>query len=270
MPVTSCAADGERFVRPYNGAMNSRGRSSLATRSLRLVRVLLHLFQGLLTVALLFPFFSRRRCNAATGEWSAALLHILGVRVHVHGKPAKVRPLMLVANHVSWLDIFALNSVIPVRFVAKSEIRNWPAIGWLSTKTGTLFIERGRRSDTARVSGLIAEAMLEGDVVAVFPEGTTTDGSRVLHFHSSLLQPALLAMAAVQPVALRFAHGDGDLCAEAAYDGDKSLWHTLLQIVAQPAIEAHLHFLPLLATDAPHRRLLADAAHAAIASRLGS
>ncbi len=237
-------------------------------RCLRLVRVFLHLLRGLLISTLLFPFYSRTRRRQEIRKWSAALMHILGVQVHVHDAPVRARPLMLVSNHVSWLDIFALNSAIPMRFVAKSEIRRWPFIGWLSAKTGTLFIERGRRSDTARVNRLIAEAMLEGDVVAVFPEGTTSDGTQILRFHSSLMQPALIADAVVQPVALRFTHGDGSLCTEAAFDGDKTLWQSLLQISALRKIAVQLHFLPLLSGDVPHRRALADAAHAAIASRL--
>ena len=249
-------------------AMSGRVNTSMATRGMRLARIAAHLLRGLLTTALLFPFYARPQRREAIRRWSARLLRILGVRLHLHQAPARVRPLMLVANHVSWLDIFMLNAAIPVRFVAKSEIRGWPAIGWLSARTGTLFIERGRRRDTARVNRLIAEAMLDGDVVAVFPEGTTSDGSQVLRFHSSLLQPALMAEAGVQPVALRFAHADGSLCTEAAYDGDKSLWQSLLQIVAQPAVDAHVHFLPLLATDVLHRRELAEAAHAAIASYL--
>ncbi len=237
-------------------------------RCLRLARVFLHLLRGLLISTLLFPFYSRTRRRQEIRKWSAALMHILGVQVHVHDAPVRARPLMLVSNHVSWLDIFALNSAIPMRFVAKSEIRRWPFIGWLSAKTGTLFIERGRRSDTARVNRLIAEAMLEGDVVAVFPEGTTSDGTQILRFHSSLLQPALIADAVVQPVALRFTHGDGSLCTEAAFDGDKTLLQSLLQISALRKIAVQLHFLPLLSGDVPHRRALADAAHAAIASRL--
>jgi 1-acyl-sn-glycerol-3-phosphate acyltransferase len=253
---------------PIMAAMSGRETSSLVTRGLRLARIVLHLLHGLLTATLFFPFFSKVRCRQEIKTWSCVLLRILRLQVHLHGTPARVRPLMLVANHVSWLDIFAMNSVNPVRFVAKSEIRRWPVIGLLSARTGTLFIERGRRRDTARVNGLIAEAMLEDDVVAVFPEGTTTDGSQVLRFHSSLLQPALIADAAVQPIALRFTHKDGSLCVDAAYDGDKSLWQSLLQIIAWQQMDAHLYFLPLLAKDVPHRRALADAAHAAIASRL--
>jgi len=253
---------------PIMGAMSAQGKSSLFTRGLRLILLAMHLLRGLLTVALLFPFYARSQQSRAVRFWSGGLLHILGVRVRVQGEMSPVRPLMIVGNHVSWLDIFVLNAVTPVRFVAKSEIRRWPAIGWLSARTGTLFIERGRRRDAARVGGLIAEAMRNGDVVAVFPEGTTTDGSQVLRFHSSLLQPALAAEAGVQPVALRFERSDGSLCVEAAYDGDKSLWHTLLQIVGRKEICARMHFLPLLQAGAADRRALADAAQAAIVSRL--
>lgn len=253
---------------PIIGAMGRQGQSSLWTRSLRLFCVAAHLFRGLLTVALLFPFYTRQRQGRAVKKWSGDLLRIIGVRLRVHGEMGCARPLMIVANHVSWLDIFALNAVAPLRFVAKSEIRSWPAIGWLSARTGTLFIERGRRRDTARVSALVAEAMRSGDVAAVFPEGTTTDGSQVLRFHSSLLQPALAAGAGVQPVSLRFERPDGSLCVEAAYDGDKSLWHTLRQIVAQREIRVCVHFLPLLQPAVPDRRMLADAARAAIISSL--
>lgn len=252
-------------------AMSGRS-TSLATRAMRLARMTLHLLRGLLTAAAVFPFFSLPRRRGAVKNWSLSLLRILGVRLHVHGAPPHLHapPVMVVANHVSWLDIFVINAVIPARFVAKSEVRAWPVIGWLCAKTGTLFINRVRRHDTARINREIAEAMLGGDVVAVFPEGTTTDGSQVLRFHSSLLQPALLAGARVHPAALRFARADGSLCIEAAYDGDKSLWDTLLLIIAQPVIHAHVWFPDVLPAGAAHRRTLAQAAHQAIVSRLKS
>lgn len=254
---------------PIMAAM-SGGETSMMTRGLRLTRLALHLLRGLLTAALLFPFFTPVRRRSAIKRWSRDLLRILHIKLHVHGEPppARAAPVMLVANHVSWLDIFAINAVRPVRFVAKSEVRKWPAIGWLSAKTGTLFIERARRRDTVRISSEIVEAMCGGDVVAVFPEGTTTDGSQVLRFHSSLLQPALQAQAQVYPVALRFERGDGSLCVEAAYDGDKSLWDSFLLMVAQPVMHAQLWFLPPLAADAEHRRTLAASAQQLIADRL--
>lgn len=255
---------------PIMAAMSGRGTSSLVTRGVRLTRIVLHLLRGLLTVAALFPLFSSPRRSNAVKHWSRGLLRILAVRLHVHGRLLRehARPAMLVANHVSWLDIFVINAVLPVRFVAKSEVRLWPAIGWLSAKTGTLFIERGRRRDTARINSEVADALRAGDVIAVFPEGTTTDGAQVLRFHSALLQPALMAGAQVHPVALRFERGDGSLCVEAAYDGDTSLWHTLLQIIAQPVIDAQIWFLPPLPPAGAHRRELADAAQQLIADRL--
>jgi 1-acyl-sn-glycerol-3-phosphate acyltransferase len=256
---------------PIMAAMSGLGTTtSLQRRGLRLACVTLHLLRGLWTAAVYFPFCSPSCRRAAVRGWSLRLLCILGVQLLVEGDVPNGEdgPVMLVANHVSWLDIFVINAALPVRFVAKSEIRSWPAIGWLSAKTGTLFIERARRSDTTRINGEIAQAMTGGDVIAVFPEGTTTDGSQVLRFHGALLHPALMAGAAVHPVALRFERGDGSLCTEAAYYGDKSLWQSLLAIVAQPAVHARLWFLPALPPDAGHRREVAAVARQLIVDRL--
>lgn len=264
--------------------MSARSAAPTArlTRLFRLVRVGIHLLRGLTIAGLLFPLVSKKRRRDAIKRWSGQLLHALAVRLHVHGEPPRQRrsqkresgspeidaqPIMLVANHVSWLDIFVIDAVVPARFVAKSEIRAWPLVGWLTEKTGTLFIKRARRHDIARINQALAEAMQDDYPFAVFPEGTTTDGSNVLKFHSSLLQPALLAGAVLYPVALRFMRLDGTLCTEAAYDGPKSLWDTLLLIVAQPAIHAHVHFLPPLAAHG-HRRDFARAAHEVIVHSL--
>jgi 1-acyl-sn-glycerol-3-phosphate acyltransferase len=237
-----------------------------------------HLLRGIAIAALLFPLVSSTRRRTEIKRWSAQLLRTLAVRLHVHGEPplpcrppnrkrvspaTDTQPIMLVANHVSWLDIFVIDAVVPARFVAKSEIRAWPVIGWLTEKTGTLYLQRARRHDIARINRALAEAMRDDYPFAVFPEGTTTDGSQVLKFHSSLLQPALLAGAVLYPVALRFTRTDGTLCTEAAYDGPKTLWETLLLIVTQPAIDAHVHFLPPLANHG-HRRDLARTAREVI------
>lgn len=171
---------------------------------------------------------------------------------------------MLVANHVSWLDIFVIDAVVPARFVAKSEIRSWPVFGWLSERVGTIFIERARRHDTARVNALVADALGAGDVFVVFPEGTTTDGTEVLKFHASLLAPALTAGAAVQPVAIRYERDDGTLCVAAAYVGDASLWDALIAMSGEPVIHAHVWFHEPLKGSYRHRRDVAAAAREAI------
>ncbi len=242
---------------------------SRTARFWRIIRFGWHFSRGIVIAGLFFPFMSRpRRCREIK-RWSAGLLRILAVRLRIHGDPPRrAAPLMLIANHVSWLDICVINAVLPVRFVAKSEVRRWPVIGWLSEKTGTLFIERARRHDTGRLNRLMVEAMRAGDPVAVFPEGTTTDGSKVLKFHSSLLQPALAARAALYPVAIRFGRADGTLCTEAAYDGDKTIWDTLILMLTQRVIDAHVHFLAPLADHELHRRELAQAAREAIQQTL--
>jgi 1-acyl-sn-glycerol-3-phosphate acyltransferase len=235
-------------------------------RWVRVGRLALHLARGVLIAALLFPFHNAERRRREIQRWSRKLLALLAVRLSVHGTPPSksVRPLMLVSNHVSWLDIFAIDAVVPSRFVAKSEVRSWPVMGWLCERVGTLFIERARRHDTVRINHAAGDALRAGDVFAVFPEGTTTDGSTVLKFHASLLAPALEAGAAIQPVALRFERTDGSLCTEAAYDGEKSLWDALMGITSEREIVARVWFLPPIAPEQSHRRDLARAARDAI------
>jgi len=199
-------------------------------RWIRITRFVLHILRGLAIALLLFPLQSGERRKREVEHWSLSLLNLLNVRLFLHGMPPAYgsRPLMIVSNHVSWLDIFAINAIVPSRFVAKSEVRAWPLLGWLSARTGTVFIERARRHDTGRVNREVAAALRAGDVFVIFPEGTTTDGSTVQKFHASLLEPALEAGAAIQPVALRFERSDGTLCTEAAYNGGRSVWDTLM------------------------------------------
>ena len=220
--------------------------------------------------ATVYPFLGKAQRAAHVRRWSKQLLAILAVRMQMSGVPpgAGDVPAMIVANHVSWLDIFAINTVHAVRFVAKSEIRHWPVIGWLSGKGGTLFIERTRRRHTSRINALVVAAMERGDIFAVFPEGVTTTGDRMLPFHASLLQPALACGARLFPVAIRYTRADGTLCNEADYEGAKSLLDSLNLMLTQPVIHVHLQFLPPLACNGAHRRELAHAAARVIAGAL--
>lgn len=235
-------------------------------RWIRVSRLAFHVLRGLAISAFLFPLQSSERRKREIEHWSVNLLNLLNVRLFLHGKPPVYgsRPLMVVANHVSWLDIFAINAIVPSRFIAKSEVRAWPIFGWLTARSGTVFIERAKRQDTARVNHLIAGALGAGDVFAVFPEGTTTDGSTVLKFHASLLEPAVEAGAAVQPVAIRYERSDGTLCTEAAYAGGRSLWDVLMAMTSQHEILAHVCFLDPIVPDARHRRHIAEEARTAI------
>ena len=142
--------------------------------------------------AVVFPFVSDPRRMVHVGRFSARMLYALGLTVRSSGEMGAGSTL-LVANHVSWLDILAINAVQPVRFVSKADVRGWPLVGWIVACGGTLFIERERRSDAMRVVYQVAAALQDGAQIAIFPEGTTSDGRDVLPFHASLLQAAAAA-----------------------------------------------------------------------------
>jgi 1-acyl-sn-glycerol-3-phosphate acyltransferase len=154
-------------------------------RLYRYVRTCVHVGSGVATTLLVFPLVSPARKRWLVKRWSRRLLRILAVEARLHGDiGARGGNVLIVANHISWLDIFVLNSVHPVRFVAKSELARWPVIGAMIRGAGTLFIERTQRRDTRRVNHRVAAVLAAGDVVAIFPEGTTTDGVDMLPFKS--------------------------------------------------------------------------------------
>ena len=232
--------------------------------------MLLHILRALVIAGSVFPFLNHAQRRVRVRRFSQQLLAILAVRLKVSGEPPRAAdtPAMMVANHVSWLDIFAINTAHAMRFVAKSEIRRWPVIGWLCAQGGTLFIERAQRRHTVDINAQIVAALKQGDTFAVFPEGIITAGDVVLPFHASLLQPALACNALLFPVAIRYTRADGSLCSEADYEGEKTLLDTLRAILTQPVIHAHLQFLPPLTCDDRHRRELADEAARMIARAL--
>ena len=168
-------------------------RTPLPLRVYRHARVSLHVFQGIATTAFVFPMIGLPRRQALIRRWSERLLRIMSIESRVHGLPPGGLPgnMLIVANHISWLDIFVLNTVQPARFIAKAELKRWPLVGLLIAGCGTLFIERERRRDAHRVNDHAREVLAAGDTIAIFPEGTTTDGTTLLPFHGSLLQPVI-------------------------------------------------------------------------------
>ena len=231
---------------------------------LRKTALILHLLRGLVTCAVLFPWLGVESRQWHIRRWSRRLLGICGITVEVQGlQPGQAPPhgAMVVCNHISWLDIYVINSWQPVRFVAKSEIRDWPVIGWLCAQTGTIFIERARKRDAHRVLHAITDVMLQGDLVCVFPEGTTTDGASVLPFHANLMQAPISGGLPVQPVGLAYLDAaTGQPTTAPAYIGDLTLLQTLDAILRAPPIIARLCFAPALTATSASRRELAEAA----------
>jgi len=239
------------------------------TRWLRYSRLVIQLMLGVMTVAFLFPFYNKARRWQAVQRWSRGVVRRAGVVVRLNGVvPGAGMRVVGVANHVSWLDIPVLHSLWHVRFVAKSEVRSWPVVGWLSARTGTLFVERGKHRHAARINNAIHQAFVDGDAVSIFPEGTTTCGDELLRFHASLLQPAVDEQARIVPVAIRYTDAAGQVQTAAAYVGEMSLMDSIAKIVSLPCLFVHVQFLEPIDSAGRNRRELAQLSHARIATAL--
>lgn len=209
----------------------------------RLVRMLGHILKGMAIVALRFPSLSPDQQHARVQAWSMELLAKAGISLRLQGQPPITGPVMLVANHISWLDIPVMHAARHCRFVSKSDVKAWPLIGGLATAAGTLYIERASRRDALRMVRTMQESLERGEVLAVFPEGTTGDGRDILPFHANLIQAAVVANAPVQPVGLRFVdRTTGELSFAPSYIGDETLVGSIWRTLSAPAIEAVVHY----------------------------
>jgi 1-acyl-sn-glycerol-3-phosphate acyltransferase len=240
---------------------------TLIRRALRLSRLTAHLALGLFQAGVMFGFYSGQRKDQAISRWSEKLLRIMRVRLEADSPPIFPHGALLVANHISWLDIFVIHAVRRVNFVSKHEVRDWPVVGWLAHRAGTLFIQRAKKTDTLRINDEMHALLQHGAWVAVFPEGTSTDGRKLLRFRSSLFQPAITENLPVIPVALRYLTTAGDLNDAAAYADDLSFGASLWNIAGEKDIVVRLQFCaPIHGQD---RRSLAAAAYREIAICLG-
>jgi 1-acyl-sn-glycerol-3-phosphate acyltransferase len=234
----------------------------------RLLRMLVHLLHGIAVMALQFPALDAAGRQARVRWWSAKLLRMAGLELVVSGPPRSGATL-LVANHVSWLDIAAIHAVLPqARFVSKAEVLAWPLLGWLIREAGTMFIERERKRDALRVLHLVADALRAGDTIAVFPEGTTGDGETLLPFHGNLLQSAIATGTPVQCVALRYADPAHRFSPAALFIGETTLLQSVWRVLSARNLRVHVDLLPPQGTRHADRRALAEHLRSLIHERL--
>ncbi len=236
-----------------------------------LLRVTLHLLQGLLTAAVFFPYVTSASRDRRIKHWSGALLAILHIKVELQARvdADPEQPALIVANHVSWLDIFVINSQNPCRFVAKADIRSWPALGWLAAQAGTIFIARGKQGEVRRVYEGLVTSIEAGERIAFFPEGTTAAQGDVLPFHSNLFEAAIEVQVPVQPYALRYIDEQGELHRAADFIGEMTFVESMFLIMKARRMTAQLIVLPSIASSGTHRRELAQQARTAITQTLG-
>jgi 1-acyl-sn-glycerol-3-phosphate acyltransferase len=210
--------------------------------------------------AMFFPLLPRSIREPVTCLWAKALLAVLGVELEVDGG-LRDGPALIVANHVSWLDVLAITALRPSIFVCKAEIAGWPALGWLLARAGTIFLRRGSAVAASEAVHAAARRLREGITVAVFPEGTSTDGQALLPFHPALFQAAIDAGCPVQPLALQYSNQ------AVVYTGDTSFGDSLVAVAGAGGLTMGVTVLPAVA-GAGSRREAARRAHALVGARL--
>lgn len=243
--------------------------------AVRVPLLLLHLSIGLpITLTCLLPPLAA--ATLASGErldhrmirwWQGGLMRIFGFKLVRVGTPRREATLF-VANHCSWLDISLLHSQRAVCFVAKAEIARWPVIGWVASRGGTIYHERGSNDSLARVSQTMIERLKTGLGVGVFPEGGTGEVDKVRTFHARIFQTCYDANVPAQPVALRYVR-DGLAAKAVAFRGKEAFFQNVLRLLGEPATTAEVHFGEAIVLDPAGRKRMAEAARRAIIIALG-
>lgn len=235
--------------------------------SYKLIQICLHFGFGLLLAGVVFPLLNvclsvpaaKRIRDALKVLWLRLFSRCLNLAISHEGQPHAGA--LIVSNHISWLDIVVLGQFTPAYFVAKSDILSWPVVGFLAKQGGTIFIRRGDKRQIKATAEQMLWVLKQHGTVIAFPEGTTTNGQEVLGFHTSLLQPALLSKAAVQPAALQY---QGQASQYAPFIGDDAFVPHLLNILALPKVEVRVRFLPVINSAGKDRVTLGDEARSAI------
>ncbi len=232
----------------------------LLRRLFRLSRLLLHILWGILLTLGMSGLLRWQYQDAAYRRqvscWLNKVVRIVGGQVQVHGEAAPEATLM-VANHISWLDIPLLGGQAQVNFLSKQEILHWPIIGWLADKSGTLFIQRGGRDAARQATDLIAERLQQRDNILIFPEGTTTRGVDMRHFHARLFASAAESQAQIQPIAINYLNSQGEMNKLVPYVDQQNLLTNLWNILGEAVIAIHVHFLPVMSATGHSRKDLA-------------
>jgi len=194
--------------------------------------------------------------------WAATSCRIFGLRRKVHGSflPG---PLLIAANHISWIDILVLHGISPMGFVAKAEIESWPLAGWLARIGDTVFHRRGSHDSASSVVEVMTRRLQEGRKVAIFAEGGILPGNGVKRFHARLFAAAINSGKPVQPVMLRY-FLDGQPYHEITFGRNESFPGNIFRLLRQPACTAEVQILPAVLPQGKQRRELAGEAQAAV------
>jgi 1-acyl-sn-glycerol-3-phosphate acyltransferase len=219
-----------------------------------------------------FPHASREQKLSHIQTWCRHVLAVLGVRIDVAESSAAINfqnPQLLVANHVSWLDVLVIQAMHPCVFVAKSEVRTWPLIGSMAKACGVVFVDRSSSSSARKMVDDVASALHHGYCVAGFPEGTSSEGYGVSLFHANIFEAAIHRDVEVVPLALRYIDlNSGALCLKAAFVGEIGLIESLHQVLSTKGVFARIQIGQVLSPQGHSRRTLAHLSHRSVSTQL--
>ncbi len=238
---------------------------------LRLARIFLHVMRGVITCAFVFPWIAAPKREALVCRWSFELLALCRVRVKfIDQSGGQIADhALIIANHVSWLDIFVINSWQACHFVAKADIRSWPIAGWLSAQAGTIFLARGKQREVRRIYEGLVQQLKQNKRIAFFPEGTTGAQGGLLPFHPNLFEAAIEAQVPILPFAVRYVDAQGQLHSAADFIGEMTFAESMKLILQAGGLTAELIQLPSVPTKGAHRRDVAQQARVVVAGGLG-
>lgn len=198
----------------------------------RVIRLFLHFSVGAVRIFFFIRFYNEAKTAEVLRAWSSKLIKILDIRLAVEGSlPQQLHNTLIVANHISWLDILVIFTVIKPRFVAKKEISHWPIIGRLTKLGQTVFIERENKRDIMQVNQQLSKELAAGNCIAVFPEGTTSNGLSVNKFRPSLFEPIYYSKGWVIPIAIQYLDIQRNITTRPAFVGDMSLLHSVWKVL---------------------------------------
>lgn len=204
-----------------------------------------HVISGLITLFVIFPWASPESKKMHIQKWSIKLLNIFGIELNAtNPQILPKRSFLLCSNHISWMDIHAINALIPIRFVAKSEVEKWPVFGWMAKQLGTVFIKRDSSRHAHLVVGELAKT-LKSESVCIFPEGTSTNGESLRPFKPNLFESAVMAGVPVYSLAIRYLFkSTGQRSDTPAFVGDMGLLESMSLILKSRNLVVELTFFP--------------------------
>ncbi len=247
--------------------------SSFTTMLIKYLRLIGAFIEAFWILWVRCPRLSREAKWAEIQAWSQRTLCGMGVTVHLSPEsnlsPMFESPQLLVANHVSWLDVLVIQSLQPSIFVAKKEVRSWPVVGAIVQACEVVFVSRGSPSSARQMVRDVSEALAQGYRVTGFPEGTSTEGHAVRHFHANLFEAAIEREVDVHPMALRYVNDQtGEHCLVPAFVGEIGFVESLHKILTAPSITVRLSTGEALPSKGHTRKSLAQLSHLSVSAQL--